>query len=94
MDIQKLQDVFGSHPAKLYVYDGPVTDGNEVEIITHQFVEDASTNLVSCIVSFVQGMWVLHTEESHSLGDKFRLLAEFPLPIPEEPEQETPEQGQ
>ena len=103
MDFQSLQNGFGTDPAKLYVFDGVIPEDNDpVEYITHQFADDAGTNLVTGIVTHIDGMWVLYTKETYELSDNFRELVEFPLPEPEPfvppeetpPEETPPEQGQ
>lgn len=89
MDFQTLQDAFGKEPAKIYVFDGEIPDdANKVEYITATFVEDAGTNLVTCVVSEIQNVWFLYTKETFDLSDKFRLVAELPLPEIVEPEPE------
>lgn len=105
MDFQSLQNGFGTDPAKIYIFDGAIPEDNDpVEYITHQFTEDAGTNLITCVVTEIESAWVVYTKEEHQLGEQFRLLVEFPLPEPEpfvppevpveEPAPETPpEQG-
>lgn len=93
MDFKILQDGFGTDPAKLYSFEGEIPDdSNPVEYITHQFVEDAGTNLIACVVSQFNGSWMVYTKDNFELGENFRLLTEFPLPEPEEPAEETPEE--
>lgn len=103
MDFQSLQNIFGTDPAKIYIFDGAIPQDNDpVEYITHQFVEDAGTNLITCVVTEIQGTLIVYTKEEHQLSDKFRLYVELPLPVPEivippveetPPEETTPEQG-
>lgn len=91
MDFQSLQNGFGTDPAKLYVFDGAIPeDNNPIEYITHKFVEDAGTNLIACVVTEVQNTWLVYTKDLYELSDTFRLVAEFPLPVPEIPSEETP----
>lgn len=103
MDFQSLQNGFGTDPAKLYVFDGVISENDDpVEYITHQFAEDAGTNLIACVVSQIGTSWIVYTKDEFELSDKFRLVATFPLPEPEPvlppeetpPEETPPEQGQ
>lgn len=98
MDFQSLQNGFGTDPAKLYIFDGIIPEDNDpVEYITHQFAEDAGTNLIACVVSHIASEWLVYTKDEHELSGSFRLVATFPLPEPEPivpPEETPPEEGQ
>ena len=100
MNLENLQGCFGKDPAKLYVFTGSVpTDAQAVPYITEQFVSAAGTNLVSCVVSEIARTWLVYTKDTQDLGDRFRLLADFPLPEPEpepepEPVSDTPSGGE
>ena len=96
MDLQKLQELFGTEPARIYTFTASVPENsNPVAHITEAFAIAAGTNLINCIVTEVRGNWLVYTRETEVTSDTFMLVGELPLPEPEpevptEPNEETP----
>ena len=98
MDPTKLQELFGTEPARIYRFNSSVPeDSNPVAYITQEFATAAGTNLINCIVTQLFGNWLVYTKETQVTSDIFALVAELPLPEPEvpaepepQPEEETP----
>ena len=96
MDLQKLQELFGTEPARVYEFNDSVPEGSDpVAHITEAFATAAGTNLINCIVTQAFGNWLVYTRETEVTSDTFRLVVELPLPEPEpevtaEPTEETP----
>jgi hypothetical protein len=97
MDPQKLQELFGTEPSRIYEFNGSVPEGSDpVAHITEAFATAAGTNLINCTVTQLFGSWLVYTKETEVASDTFRLVAELPLPEPEaptepeQPDEETP----
>jgi hypothetical protein len=97
MDLQKLQELFGTETARVYEFNDSVPEGSDpVAHITEAFATAAGTNLINCIVTQVFGNWLVYTRETEVASDTFRLVVELPLPEPEvtaepeQPQEETP----
>ena len=97
MDLQKLQELFGTQPARVYEFNDSVPEGSDpVAHITESFATAAGTNLINCIVTQVFGNWLVYTRETEVTSDIFGLVVELPLPEPEvtaepeQPQEETP----
>jgi hypothetical protein len=97
MDLQKLQELFGTEPARVYEFNDSVPEGSDpVAHITEAFATAAGTNLINCIVTQAFGNWLVYTRETEVTSDTFRLVVELPLPEPEviaepeQPQEETP----
>ena len=90
MDLQKLQELFGTEPARVYAFIAEVPeDSNPVAHITEAFATAAGTNLINCIVTEVRGNWLVYTRETEITSAEFALVVELPLPELElEPEPE------
>jgi hypothetical protein len=95
-----LQQLFGTEPAKVYVYAGELVDGDsQVENITLKFADAAGTNLVSCVVTQLKGTYFVYTKDDYNIEDSnFIFVVDLPLPLPPEPdpvvvEEETPSEG-
>ena len=94
-----LQELFGTEPAKIYIYAGELVDGDsQVENITHKFADAAGTNLISCVVTQLKGTYFVYAKEDYNIEDSnFTFLVDLPLPLPEpDPvvvEEETPSEG-
>lgn len=86
MDPTKLQELFGTETARIYMFNGSVPeDSNPVAHITQEFATAAGTNLINCIVTQIFGNWLVYTRETQVTSDTFALVVE--LPLPEEPVQ-------
>lgn len=103
MNKDLLQQLFGSEPAKIYVYVGELVDGDsQVENITHKFATAAGTNLISCVVTNLQGTNLVYTKEDYNINDEnFIFFVDLPLPpepvreiVPDEPAPVPVEEGQ
>lgn len=97
MDLQKLQELFGTEPARIYTFTASVPeDSNPVAHITEAFATAAGTNLINCIVTQAFGTWLVYTRETEVTSDTFILAGELPMPEPEpEPEEPTqPSEGE
>lgn len=89
MNLQKLEELFGTEPAKLYMFNDSVpTDIDPVAHITEIFAVAAETNLINCVVTQIFGNWLVYTKESEITDDNFVLVCDFPLPQPEVESQE------
>ena len=80
-----LQEIFGNSPAKIYTYAGDLVEGDsQVENITHKFAEAAGTNLVSCVISCIQGTYFVYTKDDYNIDSlNFTFVVDLPLPEPE-----------
>jgi len=95
-----LQQLFGTEPAKIYIYAGELVAGDsQVENITLKFADAAGTNLVSCVVTQLKGTYFVYTKDDYNIEDSnFIFVVDLPLPLPPEPdpvvvEEETPSEG-
>jgi hypothetical protein len=94
MTKELLQQIFGNSPAKIYIYSGELAEsGSQVENITHKFAEAAGTNLVSCVISVIQGTYFVYTRDDYNINSSnFDFVIDLPLPEPEpepQPEQDS-----
>ena len=84
MDLQKLQELFGTEPGRIYAFVGSVPDGSDpVAYITEAFATAAGSNLVDCVVTQLFGNQLVYTRNTEVTSDTFVLVAELPLPEPE-----------
>jgi hypothetical protein len=83
MDSQILQQLFGTANAKLYIYTSAIpTDTNVNEFLTVKFANTVGTNLVTCVVSEVQGTHYIYTTHNYTLNNSdFVEVLELPLPV-------------
>jgi hypothetical protein len=86
MDNYEIQGLFGKEPAKIYIYNGPVTSENPIEEITLDFVRAAKTNLVDAVVTQLNGIWIVYTRNTMVTDDNFTIMLELPLEEPVVPE--------
>ena len=97
MDPQKLQELFGTDPGRIYIFTESVPEGiDPVAHITEAFATAAGTNLINCTVTQIFGSWLVYTKETEVTSNTFGLVVELPLPEPEvpaepdQPNEETP----
>lgn len=92
MDLKSLEQHFGKDPAYIYLYKGNIPESKINAYITEQFAQAVGTNLVSCIVTHVQGIYVVYTKHKYVLesNELFDLIVTLPLPIEVVEEIETP----
>lgn len=96
MKPELLQQLFGIETAKVYIFDGSIPDdSNFTAYVTEEFAKAAGTNLINCIVSSVQGITVVYTQDNIQIEEgQFRLYIDLPLPEPlEVPEEVVEPQG-
>jgi hypothetical protein len=83
MDLKSLEQHFGKDSAYIYLYKGDIPESKINAYITEQFAQAVGTNLVSCIVTRVQGLYIVYTKNEYALenNELFDLIAILPLPI-------------
>lgn len=80
MSPELLEKLFGSNPAKVYIYDGTVSDQDISASVTEMFAQAAGTNLISCVVTVIKGMIIVYTQDQVEITDgSFRLIATLPV---------------
>jgi hypothetical protein len=97
MDLQKLQEIFGTEPGRIYAFVGSVPEGSDpVAHITEAFATAAGSNLVDCVITQLFDNRLVYTRNTEVASDMFNLVVELPLPEPEpevqpeQPQEETP----
>jgi len=97
MDLQKLQEIFGTEPGRIYAFTGSVPEGSDpVAHITEAFATAAGSNLVDCVITQLFDSRLVYTRNTEVASDSFNLVVELPLPEPEpevqpeQPQEETP----
>ena len=84
MDLQKLQEIFGTEPSRIYAFVGSVPEGiDPVAHITEAFATAAGSTLVDCVVTQIFDSRLVYTRNTEVTSDSFSLVAELPLPEPE-----------
>jgi hypothetical protein len=87
MTSEQLQEIFGNEIGRVYSFTDSIPEGSDPQVhITEAFATAAGSNLINCIVTHIFGTWLVYTKESTVTSDKFTLLVELPLPVPEVPE--------
>lgn len=84
MDLQKLQEIFGTEPGRIYAFTGSVPEGSDsVAHITEAFATAAGSNLIDCVVTHLFNTRLVYTRNTQVTSDSFSLVVELPLPEPE-----------
>lgn len=85
MEKSLLQEIFGNSPAKIYTFAGEVVaESHIIQHITEKFAQAAGTNLVSCVISNIQGTYFVYTKDDYNINSlDFNFVVDLPLPEPE-----------
>lgn len=87
MTSEQLQEIFGNEVGRVYSFTDSIPENSDPDAyITEVFATAAGSNLINCIVTRIFDTWLVYTKESTVTSDKFTLLVELPLPVPEVPE--------
>lgn len=82
MSPELLEKLFGSNPAKVYIYDGTVSSQDISASVTEMFAQAAGTNLISCVVTVIKDMIIVYTQDQVEIADgSFRLIATLPVVV-------------
>jgi hypothetical protein len=82
MNLLSLQQQFGTEPAYIYVYSGDIPTTNVNAYITEKFAQAAGTNLISCIVTYMQSVYLVYTQNDYGISSSdFSLLCTLPIII-------------
>ena len=84
MNLNELQNMFGTEIARIYVFSSTVPENQEpVEYITLDFARAAGTNLIDAVVTEINNTWLVYTRNTTVDDSNFKLMVELPLPEPE-----------